>query len=334
MDEQPTHPADAAAVDASTKFAAAREILASAASPDELHRGVVLMDEASAEGYADATELRSVFEAMGIARPQSWDKAFDCLQLAAEQGSTRAGQQLLLFADPDIAWDRLSTASNTDWGQVRSSISLERLLVHGERSHLCENPRIRVIEKFATPSECRWLMERARPRLARATVLKKTGDHGPAEGRSNSATAFYVVDMDLVLEMIRSRISAATRVPVPLFEPTQVLHYSVGQEFRPHHDYIDPSSDAYRDQLLSGQRIATFLVYLNEEFEGGETDFQAIGIRYRGGTGDAIFWANLDTRNQPDPLTIHAGLPPTAGEKWILSQWIRDRVPGAPAGDR
>lgn len=334
MDGQPTQPSGAASFGGPAKFQAAREILASAGSPDELHRGIVLMDEASAEGCADATELRSVFEAMGVARPQSWDRAFDCLQLAAEQGSAKAGQQLLLLADPDITWEKLSTASNTEWGQVRSAISLERLLVHGERSHLCENPRIRVIDKFATPAECRWLMERARPRLARATVLKKTGDHGVAEGRSNRATVFYVVDMDLVLEMIRARISAATKVPVPLFEPTQVFHYSVGQEFRPHHDFIDPSSGAYRQQVLSGQRIATFVIYLNEDFEGGETDFQAVGIRYRGRTGDAIFWANLDTRNQPDPLTIHAGLPPTVGEKWILSQWIRDRVPGAPADDR
>lgn len=334
MDGQPTQPSDAAGVGGPAKFEAAREILRAAVSPEDLRRGIVLMDEASAEGCADATELRSVFEAMGIARPQSWDKAFDCLQLAAEQGSTTAGQQLLLLADPDIVWDGLSTAPEGGWGQVRSSISLEKLLVHGERTHLCENPRIRVIEKFATPSECRWLIERARPRLTRATVLKKTGEHGVAEGRSNSATTVHVVDMDLVLEIVRSRISSATRVPLPLFEPTQVLHYSVGQEFRPHHDYLDPSNEGYRDLLLSGQRIATLLIYLNEEFEGGETDFQAVGIRYRGRTGDAIFWANLDTRNQPDPLTIHAGLPPTVGEKWILSQWIRDRVPGAPAGDR
>ena len=39
---------------------------------------------------------------------------------------------------------------------------------------------------------------------------------------------FQVVEMDLVLELIRARISAATRVPLPVFELTQVFHY--GQE--------------------------------------------------------------------------------------------------------
>lgn len=69
----------------------------------------------------------------------------------------------------------------------------------------------------------------------------------------------------------------------------------------------------------------TFLIYLNEEYEGGETAFPAIGLRYRGRAGDALFWANLDQQQLPDPLTLHAGLPPTSGEKWVFSQWIRER---------
>jgi hypothetical protein len=138
--------------------------------------------------------------------------------------------------------------------------------------------------------------------------------------------------MDIVLEVIRTRIAAATRVPVPVFEPTQILHYDVGEEFRLHHDFLDPANPAHHEQLRSaGQRIATFLIYLNEEFEGGETEFPRAGVRYRGRTGDAIFWANLDMEGRPDPLTVHAGLPPTSGEKWILSQWIRDRA-APPAG--
>ena len=37
---------------------------------------------------------------------------------------------------------------------------------------------------------------------------------------------------------------------------------------------------------------------------------------------------NVDAAGQPDRRTLHAGLPPSAGEKWLLSQWFRDR--GAP----
>ena len=109
----------------------------------------------------------------------------------------------------------------------------------------------------------------------------------------------------------------------------QVMHYSVGQEFRPHHDFLDPQQPGpAADIARRGQRIGTFLLYLNGDFEGGETEFPRAGISNRGDTGDALFFTNVTRDGRPDPLTLHAGLPPTRGEKWILSQWIRDRTPG------
>jgi hypothetical protein len=70
----------------------------------------------------------------------------------------------------------------------------------------------------------------------------------------------------------------------------------------------------------------TFLIYLNSEFEGGETDFPVLALAYKGATGDALYFGNVDSAGVPDPRTLHAGLPPTRGEKWLFSQWVRDRV--------
>jgi len=136
-------------------------------------------------------------------------------------------------------------------------------------------------------------------------------------------------EMNVVTEVIRNRISAATKLPVPLFEPSQILHYSVGQRFRPHHDFLDPANAAYHETLNRfGQRIATFLIYLNDGYEGGETSFPKVGLKVRADQGDALFFANVTQDGAPDPATLHAGLPPTSGEKWVFSQWIRDRFPG------
>ena len=41
---------------------------------------------------------------------------------------------------------------------------------------------------------------------------------------------------------------------------------------------------------------------------------------------DALLFLNVDARGQPHPQSLHAGLPPTRGEKWVLSMWVRDRV--------
>ena len=73
--------------------------------------------------------------------------------------------------------------------------------------------------------------------------------------------------------------------------------------------------------------MGTFLLYLNDGYEGGETDFPSAGLSFKASTGDALFFANVTREGRPDPLGLHAGRPPLSGEKWILSQWIRDRVP-------
>ena len=92
--------------------------------------------------------------------------------------------------------------------------------------------------------------------------------------------------MDVVLQMLRARIAAATNLPVPVFEPPQIMHYSVGEEFRPHFDFLTDDEAGWAAQMRRfGQRIATFLLFLNEDFEGGETEFPSAGISHRGAQG-------------------------------------------------
>jgi hypothetical protein len=144
--------------------------------------------------------------------------------------------------------------------------------------------------------------------------------------RNNSAFSFEPADLDLVVRLVRAKIAAALDVAAAALEPSQVLHYSPGQSFHPHYDFLDPEKPGQAAQVAAaGQRIATFLVYLNEDYEGGETAFPELGLSYRGRTGNALFFANVDAAGAPDRRMLHAGLPPTSGEKWLLSQWIRDR---------
>ena len=70
---------------------------------------------------------------------------------------------------------------------------------------------------------------------------------------------------------------------------------------------------------------AGVLIYLNDDCEGGDTEFPQLGIRHRGAAGDALIFFSADASGRPDPRTVHAGRPPTAGEKWVLSQFVRNR---------
>jgi len=292
-------------------------------STGDVMRGISLIEAAADRRDPEALERKAVFEAMGCARPQNWDRALDCLQEAAEAGSESARRQLLILA-------RVPPGA-TDWSEVRSKITVERLVEVPPRQSLSDSPRLRVIEKFASGDECEWLIDRAGDRLHRATVVDDAGLMTVEAARTNSGFEFLLADMDLVIEALRLRISAATRLPLPLFEPVQVLHYAPGEQFRPHHDFFDPDLPGHAEQIREhGQRIATFLVYLNDDYVGGETSFPHAEISYRGKAGDALFVANVDRKGQPDQSTLHSGTPPSSGEKWILSQWIREKAPTAP----
>jgi hypothetical protein len=315
----------------SDEFATAMQLLlADRPSLEDVQQAAVLLETASSQGHASASERCALIDALGSARPPDWDRALNSLMLAAQQGSRTAREQLLLLADNQSDPVVPDDADADFWVSVRKSISIEQRMQPGEKLALSDTPRIRVIKHFASPAECRWLTALARPQLAPAPVFDKaTGEQTRDASRDNSFFALRLGEMNVFTEVIRNRISAATRLPVPLFEPSQVLHYSVGQRFKPHYDFLDPGNPAYSDSLNSfGQRIATFLIYLNEEYEGGETSFPKIGLNYRAEEGDALFFANVTQDGAPDPKTLHAGLPPTSGEKWVFSQWIRDRFPG------
>jgi len=186
-----------------------------------------------------------------------------------------------------------------------------------------------VFQAFASPAECRWLIETAHERLGPSTVFDySTGAMRPDPQRTSRAALFTFDQIDIVTETIRARISASLRLPLQRFEVSQVLHYAPGQEFKPHHDYFDPSAAGFQEEITKrGQRVATVLIYLNDAFEGGQTDFPSLGFSYRGEIGDSIAFFSVGADGQPEPLTLHAGLPPTSGEKWIFSQWVRDRTP-------
>jgi len=315
----------------SEQFASAMQLLlGERPSLEDVQQAAGLLEAASSEGHAEASERCALLDALGSARPPDWNRSLDFLELAAAQGSRSAQEQLLLLADNGADPVVPPEAGRDFWSSVRARVPIEERMQAGEKQSLSDSPRIRLIPAFATRAECRWLISLALPQLGPATVFdKETGGQTLDPTRDNSFLMLRLSEMNVFTEVIRQRISAATKLPVPLFEPSQILHYAIGQRFKPHHDFLDPANPAYRDSLAAfGQRIATFLIYLNDGYQGGETSFPRIGLNFRAEQGDALFFANVTKDGAPDQDTVHAGLPTTSGEKWVFSQWIRDRFPG------
>lgn len=314
------------ASDPETQFRTGMAMLAGNSLSPDWQKAVGLIDTAAAAGHAGAIERRALLECRGVGRSSNWEEALDSLATAAERGSIFAARQLILLAD-----DRFEPAAPSEppggWAGVRSRISIaERASAAADAGHmLSHGPIVHAVPGFASAAECRWLIGAAETRLGRASVYNNPTGVDP--GRSNQAALFNFTNADLIVEMIRQRIANQIRAPLACLEMSQVLHYAVGQEFVLHCDFLDPQ--ALRDEIArNGQRVATVLIYLNEDYAGGETGFPVLGLNHRGKTGDLLVFGNVDAAGRPDPRSQHAGCPPTRGEKWVFSQWVRNRAPG------
>jgi prolyl 4-hydroxylase len=123
-------------------------------------------------------------------------------------------------------------------------------------------------------------------------------------------------------------VAYQTGFPVENQEGIQIAHYIPGQHFGLHHDYFDPRYPGAKVTLdRGGQRVCTFMIYLNSipEGYGGETYFDKAGMSVRPDMGKACLWYNLYPNGQIDESTMHEGRTPKEPyEKWIATIWIRE----------
>ena len=288
--------------------------------------GAAFLIDAFNGGHAEAALKLATLTALGAHVEQSWPGALALLVFAAQRGSTSAQGQLRALA---------GTAAGTDvgtgeqqWLRFAQRIDLEYWTSAPPGQTLSADPVVRVFRDFVPDSACAWLIERARPNLKRALIYDPVGGKDIADHmRTNSAAGFDLMHADTVQAAVQCRMSAAVGISVHQMEGPTVLHYAIGEEITNHYDFVNPRIPNYAEEIAQrGQRIVTFLVYLNDDYEGGETAFPSLGLRYHGAKGQGLFFTNALPNGEPDLRMVHAGLPPKDNEKWLMSQFIRNRV--------
>lgn len=266
----------------------------------------------------DANALCQVatIRATGAFSPASWPDALDLLQHASERGSVQAQGQLRILAHDE---------ASSDWAALRKRVDIKAWKTPPERRSICEAPRIRAVDKFVPTVVCDWLIARGEGKYERSMMFDGQKSNFLAS-RTCSDFKFDIVAADCVLQVVRERVAAITGMPTVAFEPPQIFHYALGQEIKPHYDALRLGDQGYgQSGDYKGDRIATFLLYLNDDYDGGELEFPKVGLRHRGKAGDGVFFAHVDEQGVPDRKSLHAALPVTRNEKFILSQWIHDR---------
>ncbi|KAJ9175186.1 hypothetical protein P3X46_013765 [Hevea brasiliensis] len=197
-------------------------------------------------------------------------------------------------------------------------------------------PRAVYFPNFATPEQCKSIIEMAKSRLKPSTLALRKGetDESTKGTRTSSGTFFSASEEKTgVQDFIEWKIARATMIPRSHGEAFNVLRYEIGQKYDSHYDSFNPTE--YGPQM--SQRVVSFLFYLSDVEEGGETMFpfengvqigsgydykKCVGLKVKPRQGDGILFYSLF----PNGTIDQGSCPVIAGQKWVATKWIRDQV--------
>ncbi len=275
---------------------------------------LALIVAAAKAGEPRALARLAALRAAGAYIRQDWDDALRLLAQAAAAGDAGARGQLTALQPPGVP--------GAGWETMASRVPLREWLQPAVEERL--HGKVRRVANLAPRPVCEWLIGRGDGLMERALVYDSvTRSNQVHEMRTNTMAQFGYASLDVVQLLVQARMAATCGYPMQHFESPMLLHYDVGQEIQPHFDFIDAQAGDYAQQLAElGQRMITFLLYLNGGYEGGQTTFPELGIHHRGMPGDGLYFLNAFPDLTPDRSMRHTGSPPTAGEKWVLSQFI------------
>ncbi|KAL2322809.1 hypothetical protein Fmac_027188 [Flemingia macrophylla] len=200
-------------------------------------------------------------------------------------------------------------------------------------------PRALYFPNFATAEQCESIIEVAKDGLKPSTLALRKGEtEENTKGIRTSSGVFISASEDKTgtLSVIEEKIARATMISRTHGEAYNILRYEVGQRYNSHYDAFNPTE--YGPQ--KSQRMASFLLYLTDVQEGGETMFpfengrnmdgnygyeDCIGLRVKPRQGDGLLFYSLLPNGTIDPTSLHGSCPVIKGEKWVATKWIRDQ---------
>ena len=291
-----------------------------------------ILEQRVALHNCDAALMLAHWRVTGIHLPRDLKIARDLFQSAADWGNDSAEPPLIamlasgagdLPRDWPEALTRFSKLASEDPVAARQSSLISAMAIDdaGDPTtsfmpeFLSQDPLVVRFPSFMSGPECEAVIDAAQSMIVPAQVVDpKSGQLIQDPIRDSGAMAFPILDETPFLHALNRRIAAASRSRPEQGEPMQVLAYRHGQQYRLHSDAIPGANN---------QRIQTVLVYLSDDFEGGATHFPHNDLSVQPVRGDAICFSNVSTDMRPVITARHAGLPVTAGTKYVLSRWIR-----------
>ncbi len=186
---------------------------------------------------------------------------------------------------------------------------------------------VRIIPGFVPADTCRqWVRYlESQPRRPLAVHGVKSSRPSHLSSHRDEGRITDEVNQGEVAEQIRNMVKDAYVGPISQeidrriewFENPQVLRYQTGGLYKPHAD-----SDLFNPQDRTWKKIVdrdvSLLIYLSQEFEGGELNFRQYHYSYKPKTGDLMFFPSHGQY-------AHQALPVRAGLRYAIVSWAAFR---------
>ena len=185
------------------------------------------------------------------------------------------------------------------------------------------SPRIELFDRprFLPPELCTRLIALIDQDRRPSTIADPNGDHYFRTSETCDLNAEEPAVQDL-----EARLLELNGIDPAHGEPVQGQRYEIGQEFKQHTDYFEPTGqDFVKYCSVAGQRTWTFMIYLNEVEAGGATRFKVVDKLFRPETGKLVCWNNHRPDGTLNAATLHHGMKVRKGVKYVITKWYRER---------
>lgn len=175
--------------------------------------------------------------------------------------------------------------------------------------------------EFITQKACDELIELANRSGYQSKVADPNGD---PDFRTSQTTDIHRTTP--VCVGIQKHIAALLGMPYENAEDLQAQRYLPGQQFKAHLDTFRPGSKDYiKYCATAGQRTWTAMIYLNDVEEGGQTEFELLGLKQQPIARTMLVWNNLTPEGTINPNTLHHAHPVKKGVKYVATIWFREK---------
>jgi len=176
-----------------------------------------------------------------------------------------------------------------------------------------------LIQNLLTKDECQQIIDKVNNTFTRSTVVSEN----IIDTTRTSETA-WIPRRDPMVQKLIHKAMELTGKPYENCEDIQVVRYTPGTYYRPHHDSCCEDNKSCKEfEKRGGQRVGTLLLYLNDDFTQGQTHFPELDLKLRADPGSAIFFLPM-SGNACHPKALHAGLPIESGTKYVCNIWVRE----------